>query len=47
MRVIVEPAAKVGFRQLARLDLRAHRAVHHEDALAHEAGEETVRSGCM
>jgi hypothetical protein len=37
VRVVVKPAAEVGLRQPALLDLRAHGAVHHEDALAHEA----------
>ena len=32
-------AAKVRLRQLVLLDHRAHRAIHHEDALAQEAGE--------
>jgi hypothetical protein len=31
---------KIRFRQLVLLDHRPHRAIHDEDALAHEAGQE-------
>ena len=40
MRVVVEAPAEVRLRQLALLDHRLHRAIHDQDALAHEARQE-------